>query len=236
VARTEGAGERRPYRSQVREERARRTRRKVLDAATEVFVARGYAGTTVRSVALAAGVSVATVELAFGTKAALLKAAIDVAIAGDDEPVPVLERSWAATAAAATSAEELLAVTAEVLAEAQERSAGLVVAAFEGAGADPDLAALVDQLVAQREGTAEWIVARLAALRDLRAGLTREDAVETVWLLMDSAVFVRLTRHRGWTRQRYRDWVATGIRTLLLPDAPPPAPARVGRPRPKDVT
>ena len=42
--------------------------------------------------------SVATVELLFGTKVALLKAAIDVAIAGDDEPVAVLDRAWAGAA------------------------------------------------------------------------------------------------------------------------------------------
>jgi hypothetical protein len=39
-------------------------------------------------------VSVPTVELLFGNKARLLKAAIDVAIAGDDDAVPVLDRSW----------------------------------------------------------------------------------------------------------------------------------------------
>ena len=51
-----------------------------------------------RAIAAAAGVAVPTVELGFGTKARLLKAAIDVAIAGDDEPVPVLDRAWADTA------------------------------------------------------------------------------------------------------------------------------------------
>jgi AcrR family transcriptional regulator len=215
---------RRPYRSEARAARARDTRTKILAAAHAVFVARGYAGATMRSVAAAAGVSLATVELAFGTKATLLKAAIDVAIAGDDEPVPVLNRAWVASATAAPSVEALLAVVADVLADAQERSAALVLAAFEGARTDGDLEAVVDQLVAQRETTARWLVEKIAAARPLRSGLTRRAAVETAWLLMDPAVFVRLTRQRRWTRRRYRDWFATSLSHLLLPDAAPIAP------------
>src|SRR5215468_5883978 len=94
----------RVYRSPRRAEQARRTRARILVAATEQFVARGYAATTVRSIAEAARISVPTVELIFSTKPKLLKAAIDVAIAGDDEPVPMFEREWAAAAAEAGDA------------------------------------------------------------------------------------------------------------------------------------
>jgi AcrR family transcriptional regulator len=221
---------RRSYRSTVREEQARRTRRRVLDAAREAFVARGYAGTTVPAIAAAAGVSVATVELLFGTKAAVLKAAIDVAIVGDDEPVPVLERSWTEVARRAPGAAEFLGVVVGVLAPAQERSAGLVLAALEGSATDADLAALSDQLVSQRETTARWIVDTLAARAPLRPELSHQQAVETVWLLMDPAVFVRLTRHRQWSLERYQDWIVRSARNLLTPDAPqpPPRPMRAG--------
>ncbi|HYS38908.1 MAG TPA: helix-turn-helix domain-containing protein, partial [Pseudonocardiaceae bacterium] len=65
----------RSYRSSRREAGARRTRRRVLEAAGSVFVAGGYAGATIRAIAAEAGVSVPTVELLFATKARLLKAA-----------------------------------------------------------------------------------------------------------------------------------------------------------------
>ena len=84
----------RTYRSDLRAEQARQTRRRVVTAASTVFLARGYVGTSMRAVAAEASVSIATVELLFGTKAGVLKAAIDLAIAGDDEAVPVLERPW----------------------------------------------------------------------------------------------------------------------------------------------
>lgn len=219
----------RPYRSAVRAEQARSTRLRILAAATEAFRAGGYAATTIRSVAAAAGVSVPTVELAFATKAGLLKAAIDVAIAGDDAPVPVLDRGWAARATELTDVGELLDLTAAVLAAAQARSAGLVAAVLDP-GAPAELAELAAQLVAQRERTATWLVDRVAAVTPLRPEPARSDAVETVWLLIDPAVYLRLTRHRGWDPGRYQAWVARSLRHLLLPDTATdptgPAPTR----------
>jgi AcrR family transcriptional regulator len=210
----------RTYRSPQREERAQRTRRRVLDAATAVFLDRGYTGATMRVIAAEAGVSVPTVELLFGVKARLLKAAIDVAIAGDDEPVPVLERDWAAQAARAGSVEEFLDIASGVIGAAQVRSAGLVLAVFEGARNDPELAELAGQMTAQRSATAGWLVDALTRVAPLRAGCTRTEAIDTLWILMDPAVFDRLTRQRGWTTARYQQWLAGAARRLLIPDNP----------------
>jgi AcrR family transcriptional regulator len=205
----------RAYRSPHRDAQARRTRRRVLEAATALFLAHGFAGTTMRAVAAGAEVSVATVELLFGTKVALLKAAIDVAIAGDDEPVAVLDRAWAGAARRAESASDVLALLADVLTAAQERSSGLVLAVFEGARADPTLAELAVRLTAQRRTTAQWVVDTLA-----RCASVEEDAVDTLWMLMDSAVYDRLVHRLGWTTDRYRDWFARSAARLLLHPVP----------------
>src|SRR5579875_1052952 len=130
---------RRVYRSPRRQEQARRTRARICAAATGQFLAAGYAGTTIKAVAAAAGVSVPTVEAAFGTKARLLKAAIDVATAGDDAPVAMLDRSWAAAAGATPDPERFVAGFAAVLTASAERAAGLVLAALDAAAQDPDI-------------------------------------------------------------------------------------------------
>jgi AcrR family transcriptional regulator len=210
----------RSYRSNRREAAARHTRRRILEAAGSAFTAGGYAGATIRAIAAQAGVSVPTVELLFGTKARLLKAAIDVAIAGDDEAVPVLHRSWTSTAIAAGSTEQFLSIVARVIGAAQARSAGLVLAAFEGSSTDPELAELTEQMIHQRAITAGWIVDGLAAKAELRDELTRQDAVDTMWLLMEPAVFDRLVRHRHWTADRYQHWFARSARRLLVADIP----------------
>ena len=119
-----------------------------------------------------------TVEALFGSKPRLLKACIDMAIAGDDEQVPVLERDWTATARAATTPGELLAVVAGVIGPAQERSAGLVLAVFEGAASDESLAELADEMTSQRRGTATWIVRELRRTSPLRA--SERESIDTL--------------------------------------------------------
>jgi AcrR family transcriptional regulator len=205
----------RPYRSSRREAQARRTRRRVLAAATALFLDRGYAGTTMRGVAAGSHVSVPTVEALFGTKARLLAAAIDVAIAGDDEPVPVLDRAWADDARRAQAVEDFCSIVAGVLASTQARAAGLVLAVFEGASTDPELGEVAARLVDRRAETAAWLVDGVSRTAGLRAGCSREEAVDTVWVLMDPAVFDRLTRQRDWTVERYEAWFALSLRRLL---------------------
>src|SRR5436190_14443587 len=85
---------RRRYESPVRDEQARRTRRAVLDAAHRFFREHGYAGTTIGAIAGEANVSVETVYKLFGNKAGLVKAVFDVAIVGDDEQVPLMQREF----------------------------------------------------------------------------------------------------------------------------------------------
>jgi AcrR family transcriptional regulator len=183
-----------------------------------------------RAIAGTAGVSVATVELVFGTKPALLRAAINFAIRGDAEPVPMLKRDWAASAQAAGSLADFFAIVGPVLADAAQRSAGLVVAAFEAAHVDESMRALADQLRAQRAETASWIVEGLTKHRSLRAEIGRDRAIDTVWLLMDPHGFCALTRDRGWTPEQFGQWFTDSVCRLLL--APADAPAAVLRKRP----
>ena len=51
----------RSYTSQLRADQAIQTRRRIVDAAAELFAERGYAATTIDAVAAAAGVSRKTV-------------------------------------------------------------------------------------------------------------------------------------------------------------------------------
>ena len=77
-----------------RAEKARATRRRIIAAAADSFVAHGYGATLLDQVAAEAGVAVQTVYFHFGNKRTLLKHVLDVAAVGDDEPVPLLERPW----------------------------------------------------------------------------------------------------------------------------------------------
>ena len=208
----------RHYQSRYRERQARQTRARILEAATRLFLVNGFAGTTIRAIAAEAGVSVPTVELLFGTKARVLKAAIDVAITGDDEAMAVLDRDWTKAALLAPTAGEFLSIVAGVIGPAQVRSAGLVLAVFEGSSVDPDLAQLAAEMINQRADTAKWLVHALSQKAPLRKGSSMVEALDTMWILMDPAVFDRLTRHRGWSQEQYEHWFAESVQRLLISD------------------
>jgi AcrR family transcriptional regulator len=212
---------RRGYVSAARTRQAQQTRGRVIDAASRLFVEQGYATTTIRAIATEAGVSVPTVELLFGTKAQLLHVVLDVAIAGDDEPVPVLSRAWAADAQSRADVAEFLSAVAQVIQEAQVRSAGVMLAAYEAAASDADIGLLIADRELQRERTASWVVDGILERASLRAGLDRAAAVDTVWMVMDPVVFSRLTRHRGWRPERYATWFADSVAQLLVLQHPP---------------
>ena len=82
----------RSYSSPKRQAQARETRRTILGAAHELFVAAGYAATTIQAIADEADVAVQTVYAVFGTKRELLRQLIEDTIKGDDEPEAVTGR------------------------------------------------------------------------------------------------------------------------------------------------
>src|SRR5680860_1237012 len=87
-----GGPVKRQYRSAVREEQALTTRRRIREAAADLFTRDGYVATSMTAIADAADVSRPTVFNTFGSKAELLREIAGVRLAGDDEPIDVLSR------------------------------------------------------------------------------------------------------------------------------------------------
>jgi AcrR family transcriptional regulator len=218
---SKAAPTRRRYHSPAREKQAQQTRARIIATAAAQFATHGYAATTMRSVAAEAHVAVPTIELAFGTKAQLLKAAVDTATAGDNEPVPMLSRPWAARAQATNDAVTFLEIFAGALTDAAERAAGLMMVALEAAPLDPDIAEVADQLMQQRQVMASWLVDGIRRRQPLRDHFSPSAALDTVWVLMYPAVFCRLTRLRHWTPAQFRRWFSVSVSRLLIDQHPP---------------
>ena len=72
----------------TRADRARQTRRRMLDRARELFVTEGYAATTMERIADEAGVAVQTLYYTFRTKGQLLREVIEVTAAGEETRLP----------------------------------------------------------------------------------------------------------------------------------------------------
>ena len=207
----------RRYESPLREGQARTTRTAIIEAAWRLFAEFGYAATSIEDIAAAAGVSRATVFASVGGKPVLLKAAFDVAIVGDDDPVSLPERASSKAIRAEPDPARYLDRYARMVAEMAGRVAPIAEAVRGAAGADADARALWDAHLAQRRAGAAGVVADLRAKgARLREGLDADHAADIVWVLNDPGLYHQLVARRGWSARRFQEWLAAALRSQLL--------------------
>ncbi|PRC44248.1 hypothetical protein C6A85_000000101205, partial [Mycobacterium sp. ITM-2017-0098] len=75
-----------------------------------------------------------------------------------------------------------------------------------GAGADPELDAFLDRLIASRKLQVSRV---LGAFRDrgwVRTDIPFDEVVDTAAILSSVDIYLRLTRHDGWSVDAYRRW------------------------------
>lgn len=162
----------RPYVSTVRDAQGLLTRRRIRQAAEELFLTKGYVGTSMTDIAAAAGVSRPTVFNVFGTKVDVLKEIADVLLAGDDAPVELLARPSGQRILNATDADELLRAQARFAGEIMARVAPILAVITDAAAIDGEAKSL---LMSQEEGRLHGMgaaVDRLAELGVLRSGVS----------------------------------------------------------------
>jgi TetR/AcrR family transcriptional regulator, regulator of autoinduction and epiphytic fitness len=204
----------RSYSSPKRQAQARETRRAILDSAYELFVANGYAATTIQAVAEGAGVAVQTVYVVFGNKRELLRQLIESSVTGDDEPQPITERAEAQAVAAEPDPRRRAELDAALSRSITERVAPIVRVVGEAAASDPELAVVMDAVKAARRE--EMIAsARIVAGPDgLR--VDDEEAAATLYVLYSPQVADMLMRDYGWSPQRYEAWLARMILDAVI--------------------
>ncbi|MFC4059043.1 GNAT family N-acetyltransferase [Planomonospora corallina] len=210
-----------------RSARARATRARIVAAATELFTTAGYTTTSITAIAARAGVSEQTVYYAFGTKRAVLTAALDQAVAGDDEPVPTLERPWVRDALA--DPEPLGQIRRQVTGagEIHLRAAPLLDVVRSAAATDSDLAEVWAVNIRQRLTVLEVLMGALARKTPLRDGLDPAAAADIALVILSPETYNLLVSRRRWGHLRWREWAVDSLARLLttLPPAPAPEPA-----------
>lgn len=202
----------RSYDASGRREKARVTRGAVITAARELLEANGYAGTTVVEVARRAGVSAESVYKGFGTKAALVKTVFDVAIAGDDDPVPVAERPEAQAVRDEPDVREKLRLYAAAAARRAAQSARVQLALRDGAPSDAAINELWQTLQSERLTGMTMLARHLAGTGQLRDGVDVDHTRDVLWTCIAIEVYDLFVFQRGWSQHQYADWLA---RTLI---------------------
>jgi AcrR family transcriptional regulator len=200
---------RRRYRSELREQRAADTRRRITRAAGELFAAHGFAGTTVASIAARARVSEATVYATFGTKGAVVRALLgemeqQADVAGwseriDGEPDPRRKlRAFAQWTRVLFS------------------SSKATIAAVRDALADPALIELGQEGDRRRREGLRGLISSLARAGALKPGLSRREAVDRAWMLTGLELYLAAVDGCGWSDAHYERWLAATLVEQLL--------------------
>jgi AcrR family transcriptional regulator len=206
----------RTYDATRRREQAQENRARVLDAARARFLADGYTATTIPGVARDAGVSVQTVYKAFGNKAGLLKAVFDVAVTGDDQPIPVAERNQVKQIQAEADPKTKLRMYSEYFVQGAQRGVAVGLLARDAASGDPAAAAVWDQIQQQRLTGMGQLARHLHAGGHLPAGTAVEEARDILWTFTSPELWDLLVIQRGWTPARYGHWLADMLTAALL--------------------
>lgn len=197
----------RPYSSARRTEQAAETRRKIAAAARRLFVARGFAGTTIELIAEKAGVAAPTIYATYGSKRAILHQLFEDIVAKE-----TLRADLAAEADPRRQLRLIVEFDVRLFTEA-----GDIFGALRAAGLqDRTLYRLrVEGEMRRRRGLAQ-IVRSWSERGALRKGLLEQEALDVMWAMLSDLVYTLFTRENHWPVERYKEWLAATLDSLLL--------------------
>jgi AcrR family transcriptional regulator len=204
------------YDNRQRQEAARTTRARIIEAAKAGFLAHGFGGTTIRQFAEDAGVSQETIYKTFGGKAALLKSVYDVTLAGDDEDIPLAGRPEAIAVRDAPSAAAAAASYAELAQLISRRIDPLLRVLLGARDTDRALAEFARTIDEERHVGSSFYVRQWDRNGWLRDDITVDQAIDTVWALNSPQPRWLLLDH-GWSDEQYTRWLAGLIRRTIFP-------------------
>lgn len=196
--------------------RTRLARGAVVEAARTLFLERGYTGTTIDAISDRSDVPPATIYRLFSSKLGILKAVLDVSIAGDDAAVAIPDRPAARALLTTEDPKERLAGLVGVTRDINSRAAPVYQILVSAAEADPDAAALLAEYTRQRHEGQRQIARSLARSGVLRAELRARDAEDIIHALMSPEVYRLLVVDRGWAPEQYATWLSGTIVDQLL--------------------
>ncbi|RBO92816.1 TetR family transcriptional regulator [Nocardia puris] len=206
----------RPYRATKRAEGAAATRAAIRQAAGELFVERGYAGTPMREIAHRAGVGERTLYDAFPSKLALFRHALDVATVGDEEPIAVAERPEVQAALAEADPRAAVDRIVDYTVGLLERAGDLIMVGVDAASADPAMRSGAEAGAAATRALWAAFVRSLAERGTLRPDIDIDTAADSLFALASPHVFRLLRRESAWPATKYRDWLTNAVTAHLL--------------------
>jgi AcrR family transcriptional regulator len=207
----------RPYDGSRRREAARARRHAVVLSARDLFERDGYRATTIAAIATASKVSSEMVYKSFGSKSALAKAVFDLAVAGDDEPVPVRDRPSALAVTTEPEARRKIALFVDGLVERLQRSVKVQIMIRDGRHVDDALIPIWEQVLSEGLTGMEMLGQQLLDTGQLKQNLTLAEIRDVLWNYLAIDHYERLVLVRGWRIVDFQLWLTAAITDALCP-------------------
>src|SRR5688572_21715223 len=206
----------REYDSSRRQAQADETRRHILQAARKLFTERGYVGATAEAVAAEAGVAAQTIYAIFKNKKRMLVSLMNVSPAtGVEDHTPMAKRASVQAVSQERDRRRQLQMFAQVVANNLDQVSMVFEVMTEAAKMEPDLDRIIQKLNKQRLENMTFAVQQFAMNGPFRDNMDEAYARDTVWTLTSGEVFLLLTRDRGWTKEKYAQWLADTLISIL---------------------
>jgi AcrR family transcriptional regulator len=207
---------RRAYNSELRSQQAAQTRRKILQAAQELFETEGYAATSIAAIATAAGVSLKTVYLAFETKSGLLRALWHLLLRGERDNAPVAEQSWYRAVLEEPDPDRQLRLNIRNSLIVKTRAGKMLDVIRSAASADPEIGSLWARIQTEFHDNQRAIVQSIADKQALGTHLDVASATDILWALNHPNLYMLLAGERGWSPERYEHWLSDLLCAQIL--------------------
>jgi AcrR family transcriptional regulator len=193
-----------------RQRQAQATRKAVAAAARRLFANRGYVATTVEAIAEEADIPVPTIYSAFGAKPAILEEVRRLWIR--DSEVADLH----AEAMKLSDSRARLSRAAHWTRRQFELGYDVIAMHQDAARADPRVAEIWRMALAGRETAVGELLRPLS--QKFKPGLSATAALDLYVTLTVPEIYRTLVMERGWTVERYENWLAAALIRELLGD------------------
>jgi hypothetical protein len=152
----------------------------------------------------------------FTNKRTLLKESVDVASAGDDEPVPLLERPFVQEMRDEPDPRKALAIWTAMSRAIFVRVAPIMGVVRDAAGMDAAMAEQWETNQRQRAIAHRRLAELLDDKHALRPDMTIERATDVIVALISPELFLLLTVERGWSAEEWERWITATVGDAVL--------------------
>jgi hypothetical protein len=149
---------------------------------------------------------VETVYASVGNKGELLHKAWDITVGGDEQDIVFHERPEVLAIRNEPDLARRLRLHAAFATQTAQRIAPFQLMVQSAAGADPAAAAMLEEMARQRLVGLGVMAAEAAKTGQL--AVPEEECRDVVWSMTDGMLWHRLVNERGWTNERFAEWLA----------------------------